>query len=165
MSVTDRIDDARVLYSQGRRHGSLLSVLIAVTATARKRFPPATPSRIDPSKPMGDIEAFTTFLHEELSKMNVPLDRPLQLRGRPITLEMLLYRLVRNELAPKSDQALEVQFHPAAGDAVEVDVVDDQLIVSDNLLDRLGRTVTQAPENLALFVRPAQPGAFRMPGR
>src|SRR5258706_2183213 len=105
MSVPDRIDDARILYSQGRRHGSLLSVLIAVTATARKRFPPATPSRIDPAKPMGDIAAFTTFLHEELSKMNVPLDRPLQLRGRPITLEMLLYRLVRYELGPTTDQA------------------------------------------------------------
>src|SRR6266850_699562 len=80
MSVTDRIDDARVLYSQGRRHGSLLAVLIAVTATARTRFPPTTPSRTDPSKPMGDIEAFTTFLHEELGKMNVPLDRPLRRR-------------------------------------------------------------------------------------
>src|SRR3954471_11215126 len=98
MSVTDRIDDARVLYSQGRRQGSLLAVLIAVTATARKRFPPNTPSRTNPSKPMGDIEAFTTFLHEELGKMNVPLDRPLQFRGRPTSLGMLLYRFVRNEL-------------------------------------------------------------------
>jgi len=166
MSVTDRIDDARVLYSQGRRHGSLLAVLIAVTATARKRFPPVTPSRTDATKPMGDIEAFTTFLHEELAKMNVPLDRPLQFRNRPTTLEMLLYRFVRNELAPKPDQPFEVQFHAATGDAVEIDVVDDQLLVSDNLLDRLGRTVTQAPENTSLFSPRAQPpGAFRMPGR
>ena len=166
MSVNDRIDDARVLYSQGRRHGSLLSVLLAVTATARKRFPPNTPSRTDPSKPMGDIEAFTTFLHEELGKLNVPLGRPLQYHGRPTTLEMLLYRLVRNELAPKADSMLEVQFHPAAGDAVEVDVVDDQLLISDNLLDRLGRTVTQAPENANAFAPRVQPaGAFRIPGR
>lgn len=166
MSVNDRIDDARVLYSQGRRHGSLLSVLLAVTATARKRFPPNTPSRTDPSKPMGDIEAFTTFLHEELRKLNVSLDRPLQYHGRPTTLEMLLYRLVRNELAPKADSMLEVQFHPASGDAVEVDVVDDQLIISDNLLDRLGRTVTQAAENATTFApRPQPAGAFRVPGR
>src|SRR5947207_475541 len=73
MSVTDRIDDARILYSQGRRNGSLLAVLMAVTATARKRFPPNTPSRADPAKPMGDVEAFTTFLHDTLSKMDVPL--------------------------------------------------------------------------------------------
>jgi hypothetical protein len=40
------------------------------------------------------------------------------------------------------------------------------LIVSDNLLDRLGRTVTQAPENAAIFSPRAQPqGAYRMPGR
>jgi hypothetical protein len=166
MSVTDRIDDARVLYSQGRRHGSLLAVLIAVTATARKRFPPNTPSRTDPIKPMGDIEAFTTFLHEELSRLNVPLDRRLQFHGRPTTLEMLLYRFVRNELAPKPDQPFEIQFHPASGDAVEVDVVDDQLLISDNLLDRLGRTVTQAAENAAAFTPRAQPqGAYRVPGR
>ena len=55
MSVTDRIDDARVLYSQGRRQGALLSVLIAVTATARTRFKPNTPSRTDPSKPMNRV--------------------------------------------------------------------------------------------------------------
>jgi hypothetical protein len=166
MSVTDRIDDARILYSQGRRHGSLLAVLIAVTATARKRFPPNTPSRTDPTKPMGDIEAFTTFLHEELSRLNVPLDRPLQFRNRPTTLEMLLYRFVRNELAPKPESPLEVQFHPASADAVEIDVVDDQLVVSDNLLDRLGRTVTQAPENASAFTpRPQPQGAFRVPGR
>ena len=166
MSVTDRIDDARVLYSQGRRHGSLLAVLIAVTATARTRFPPATPSRTDPSKPMGDIEAFTTFLHEELGKMNVPLDRPLQFRNRPITLEMLLYRFVRNELAPKPEQDFEIQFHPATRDSVDIEIVDDQLVVSDNILDRLGRTVTQAPENSTLFTpRPQPQGAFRVPGR
>lgn len=166
MSVTDRIDDARILYSQGRRHGSLLAVLIAVTATSRKRFPLNTPSRTDPSKPMGDIEAFTTFLHEELGKLNVPVDRSLQYHGRPTTLEMLLYRLVRNELAPKADSSLEIQFHPASGDAVEVDVVDDQLLISDNLLDRLGRTVTQAPENSAAFTaRPQPAGAYRVPGR
>src|SRR5258705_2770450 len=103
MSVPERIDDARILYSQGRRHGSLLSVLIAVTATARKRFPPNTPSRTDPAKPMGDVEAFTTFLHDTLSKMDVPL-RPLQLRGKATTLETLLYRFVRNQLAPKPQQ-------------------------------------------------------------
>lgn len=166
MSVNDRIDDARVLYSQGRRQGSLLSVLIAVTATARKRFPLNTPSRTDPSKPMGDIEAFTTFLHEELTRLNVPLDRPLQYHGRPTTLEMLLYRFVRNELAPKGDSGLDVQFHPASGDAVEIEVVEDQLRISDNLLDRLGRTVTQAAENSTAFTPRAQPaGAFRIPGR
>src|SRR4030095_3930081 len=165
MSVTDRIDDARVLYSQGRRHGSLLSVLIAVTATARKRFPPNTPSRTEPTKPMGDIEAFTTFLHEELAKLNVRLDRPLQYHGRSTTLEMLLYRLVRNELAPRQESQLEVQFHPASGDAVEIDGADDHLMISDNLLDRLGRTVTQAPENTAAFApRPQPTGAFRLPG-
>ena len=60
----------------------------------------------------------------------------------------------------------EVQFHPASGDAVEIDVVDDQLLISDNLLDRLGRTVTQAPENSTAFTARAQPaGAFRIPGR
>src|SRR4051812_46549101 len=166
MSVNDRIDDARVLYSQGRRHGSLLSVLIAVTATARKRFPPNMPSRTDPAKPMGDIEAFTTFLHEELTRLGVSLDHSLQYRGRPTTLELLLYRLVRNELAPKSDSQLEVEFHPASGDAVEIDVVDEQLIISDNLLDRLGRTVTQAAENATSFTPRAQPqGAYRIPGR
>src|SRR4051794_7506259 len=127
MSVTDRIDDARILYSQGRPQGSLLAVLIAVTATARKRFPPTAPSRNDPAKPMGDVEAFTTFLHEELGKMGVPVDRPLQYRGRSTALEMLLYRFVRNELAPKPEHAVAIEFHPATHDGVDVEIVGDQL--------------------------------------
>jgi hypothetical protein len=164
MSVPDRIDDARILYSNGHRHGSLLAVLIAVTATARKRFPPTTPSRSDPGKPMGDVEAFTTFLRDELAPMGVQVDLPLIYRGRSTTLPMLLYRYVRNELAPKPEHAVEIQFQPASGDGVDVHVADDQVIVSDNILDRLGRTVTQAPENREDFSRPLPQGSFRVPG-
>jgi len=62
--VHRRIEDARVLANAGRDEGALLMLLVAVAATARKRFPLGTPSRRD-SGTMGEREAFETFLTEE----------------------------------------------------------------------------------------------------
>lgn len=38
MSLFARLDDAQVLYEQGRLHGALLSLLVAIAATSRKRY-------------------------------------------------------------------------------------------------------------------------------
>lgn len=73
MSIVARIDDARFLLSHGRYEGALLCALVAVEATARKRFPknvalswkPLTGKQLKP-RTMGDGEAFRNFLRAEL---------------------------------------------------------------------------------------------------
>lgn len=39
MSISDRLDDASILFHNGRKQGALLSVLVAVAATSRRRYP------------------------------------------------------------------------------------------------------------------------------
>lgn len=39
MSVRNRLEDARVLFSAGRQQGAFAVVLIAAAATSRKRYP------------------------------------------------------------------------------------------------------------------------------
>jgi hypothetical protein len=53
MSVRERLEDAKVLWAQGRKHGAWIQVLIAAAATSRKRFPKKK-----------DGEAFREFIRE-----------------------------------------------------------------------------------------------------
>src|SRR5580658_1924266 len=69
MSITNRLREAKLLYDTGHCEGALLSVLIAVAGSSRKRFPPKTISRRDPSRQMGDAEAFETFMGEEMQRI------------------------------------------------------------------------------------------------
>ena len=52
MSIKTRVEDAEHLWAQGRKEGAWVQALIAVAATARKRYP----------RPMGDRKAFTSFV-------------------------------------------------------------------------------------------------------
>jgi hypothetical protein len=54
MSVRARIEDALLLWQNGRKHGAWIQVLIAAAATSRIRFP----------RPATDREAFTAFIRE-----------------------------------------------------------------------------------------------------
>jgi hypothetical protein len=54
MSLRERVEDAMLLSENGRRDGAFLVALIAVAATARRRFPARTL--------VGDREAFAGFV-------------------------------------------------------------------------------------------------------
>jgi hypothetical protein len=54
MSVRERLEDAQLLWNNGRIHGAWIQVLIAAAATSRIRFP----------RPMTDKQAFTAFVRE-----------------------------------------------------------------------------------------------------
>lgn len=69
MSIKARLDDAVVLYENGRKEGALLLILVAVAATSRKRYPEITPSRLYTNQTMKDKEAFTLFLKDEMPKI------------------------------------------------------------------------------------------------
>ena len=140
MSVRDRLDDARVLYASNRRTGALLSALIAVAATSRKRYPRDT---------MGDGEAFKRFLHDEMATLTPARNFRVKFRGALIPLEDLLYHVVRCELAHEAELPEDVVFQPGANLSVRVD--PDRITFSDALINRLANVVQQAAENADVF--------------
>ena len=64
MSIKDRIAEAEILWNKGYKEGAWSLVLIAVAATARKRYPQPTP----------DNEAFKSFVRSYI---------PTILHGKP----------------------------------------------------------------------------------
>lgn len=194
MSVHDRLDDARVLYAAGRRTGALLSVLVAVAATSRKRYPKSdVPS---------DGDAFRKFVAEEMMTINGVLanycaeqartaagrfDRAVKARGmtlgtflesviaerlsgsettdlqeiekilgsgvyvhfrdQTITLDDLLYRFVRCELAHEATLPDDVVFLPRTEGRMRIQVTDNQVILDDAWIEALAGAVESAPEN------------------
>ena len=136
MGVVDRLEDARVLYASGRRMGSLLSVLIAVAATSRKRYP---------RNEARDSEAFTRFLRDEASNMPLSPNLELQFRGSLISFPDLLYEFVRCELTHEAELPEDVVFEPKP--YVEIKVEPGRITFTDALIDRLASVVEQAPEN------------------
>ena len=71
MSIADRLEEARLLWSQGRKEGAFIMILIAAAATSRKRYPRETLSWAKKKndgtrKEMEDGEAFKRFILDEM---------------------------------------------------------------------------------------------------
>ena len=152
MSVKTRLEDAKVLYANGHREGALLMVLIAVAATSRKRYP----------KPMGDRQAFTKFVGEEMETITRGPGGSASIRnfnieylGKMMPLQDLLYEVVRCNLAHEGQLPDTIVFEPDMGLRVEVD--PDKITFTDGLLDGLCYAVVQAPENSDLFLKVDSP--------
>ena len=141
MSITARLDDARVLYAHGLREGALLSVLIAVAATSRKRYPKGV---------MSDRQAFTGFVGEEMKSITGRVENfNVQFRGKMTPLQDLLYEFVRCKLAHEAELPEDIAFQP--GENLRVQCGEDRIVFSDALIDGLAHAVEQAPENVGLF--------------
>jgi hypothetical protein len=176
MSIRERLEDARILFAQGRRDGALLSVLIAVAATSRRRYPRTTTMR--------DGDAFIRFLldeHPAVVKVCawVPTceddyircihpDKVLDDQGNRVgwvwvrvprsgwpdemmPLATCLYKFVRNSLAHEGTLPSNVEFVHSEPGHLTFQVSDDRLRISNSLMDGLGAAVTYAPENFDLF--------------
>lgn len=104
MSVRDRLEDAYILYQNGRKEGALICTLIAVAATSRKRYP-------DRNK-VKDNKAFKKFISEELSKYGPGWNENTKVRFRftdkpvkPVTVKINLRQLSSSKakLKPSND--------------------------------------------------------------
>ncbi len=152
MSIIERLQDAQFLYANGRRDGALLSVLVAVAATSRRRYP---------STRYSDREAFTQFLAEEMTV--VTLGGPKQFIVRvpgadtgkhpdeKMPLGECLYEFVRCNLAHEAMLPDNVEFESAEPGVLSVQITDKVIRLSDTFMDGLGRAVEYAPENGDLF--------------
>lgn len=141
MSVRTRIEDAEFLYKNGRKDGALLSILVALAATSRKRYPKVVKKK--------DRDAFTTFLGEELTKRIRVGKFVVKFRNKMILLQDLFYEFVRCELAHEAQIPKDIKF--TKGDMLHVKVDEKEISLSEKFVDILFNIVIKAEENKEEF--------------
>jgi hypothetical protein len=142
MSVRDRIEDSKLLFNAGRLEGALISALIAVAATSRKRYP-------DRSS-IGDRRAFERFLEDERPTLSGGKEVRIELNGEHHTLENILYRFIRSYLVHEGELEEHVSFE--YGDFLfDKRGTTDYFTFSSELVLRLAYIVEMAPENKGVF--------------
>ena len=142
MSVRDRIEDSKLLFHSGKLEGALISVLLAVAGTSRKRYPGTTK--------MGDRAAFEQFLKDERSKLTGEKEVSIEFGGETFTLEGILYKFVRNCLVHEAELDRHVSFD--YGDfLVDKRGTTDYFTFSSELVLRLAYVVETSPENKSVF--------------
>lgn len=154
MGVADRLHEARVQYRSGLKVGALISLVIAVAATARKRYP---------RKRYGDKASFTGFLRDEMIRggfwgPRLHLLVLMPFRGTDWPLEDILYGVLRCNLVHEATLAIDAQYAAATGNGFVVQITDEGVFVfQDSLLRCLFRTVHNAEENLDEITKPPLP--------
>lgn len=142
MSVRDRIEDSQLLFDAGRLEGALVSVLLAVASTARKRYPKSTG--------MNDGAAFVKFLEDERQKTLGGKEIRIEFRGESLSLERLLYKFVRNYLVHEAELEDHISFD--YGDfLLDKKGTTDHFTFSSELVIRLSFVVSSVPENDGMF--------------
>lgn len=95
MSIDNRLADADILWTYGRREGAFLSLLVAVEPIARREHPDL--------KSLG--AAYRAFIDSRL-----PENSRLRFRGRPVTVGELMWSWMRCELAHNASLPIDLQF-------------------------------------------------------
>ncbi len=165
MSIRDRIEDAKLLWNAGRKEGAFLQILIAVAATARKRYPKPpkgvkgvpNSQRPMPGEYANDATSFKTFILDEMEKItggpkyNVAI--PFQGNART-PLEDILYSHLRCHMIHEGETPPTITFtEPIVdnGKSYSTLKLSDPLGFPEFWMWNLARVVAQAPENCALF--------------
>lgn len=144
MSVKERLEDAQLLHQANRNQGAMLSVLVAVAATSRKRRP----------FPTKDWDAFESFLKEEMLAVmgGVVQNFHVRFRGEMMRLEHVLYKFLRCELAHEAQLPSDVRFFQEdPPGTLTIDVQDTYFGLSYSWMAALSKVVRFAPENAAEF--------------
>lgn len=145
MSVKARLEDAMILWDQGRKEGAWALVLIAAAATARKRNP----------RPMKDNESFKRFIRDVqgtivLGEHPSPAMAPIVIAGVPI--EDIIYEHMRcnfvheGELHPRVALSESKVVHGVVGAELRAGAVNE---LPDFWVIHLAKAVWLAPENAA----------------
>jgi hypothetical protein len=112
--VHARLEDAKVLYDAGRIEGALLMTLVAVAATSRRRYPD--------TKKMGDKEAFTTFVRDEIWRLVKEHSDTVQYNGG-MPIEDFLYKYLRSNLLHEGELPSDI-FSVRKEDVLTIDFGD-----------------------------------------
>lgn len=156
MSIRDRIQETCLLLALDRPAGALLSLLAAVGATSRRRFPTGTLSRRRPNQPMRDGEAFETFLADEMTKICRVQNYNVLFRGQMHRLEHVLYKWLRCELVHAGGLPADVTLVPSTEPgtmSLSLDPIKG-ITLSHGWFDGIAGAVINAPENRDQFGDP-----------
>jgi hypothetical protein len=159
MSIRARIEDAMILYTIGRPEAALLSVLVAVAATSRRRRPPTSPSVRKPGKLMMDREAFESFLADEMPRICRVVNYNILYRAEMHRIEHIFYKWMRSSLAHEAELPADICFDrdPTPGVFRSAVRADGTLVLSHGWLNGLADAVIYASENADQFGTPPQP--------
>jgi hypothetical protein len=171
MSVRERVDDAVCLWKNGRKYGALLCLLVAVSATSRKRYPkpPTGVKGVDDQKAVGPVRpypgeyvrsdrvAFTTFLLDEmftLTGKKAKYGVAFPFRGNPsVAYETILYEFMRCPLVHEADMA-GFYFTPSFiedGKSLSRLVLTDPFGFPERWVWNLAEAVATVDENKGMF--------------
>lgn len=165
MSVRERIEEAIHLWAAGRKAGACVPLLIAVAATARKRYPrptkerPGVPHNVRPraGQHASDNVAFKTFILDEMltitgGKMKYNVAFPFQGKER-VPPEEILYSHLRCPLVHEGE-AKAIYLTPAEsrdGKIFSVLKLTDPFGFPEEWISNLCHVVVTAPENKEEF--------------
>lgn len=138
MSIHARIDDAILLYENGRYEGAFLNALIAVASTARLIYP---------SHKIGDRVCFERFLSE--SQKGVI---GVEFHGDIHTIPQIFYKWFRCELVHKGALPVDIEFIDSGGLSLRAGGAPEYILkISHGWIHWLIQTVTDAPCNKMTF--------------
>lgn len=148
MSIKDRVEEAELLWRQGRKEGAWAVALIAAAATSRKRYP----------RPIHDNEAFKSFIRDIMPTLMYGK----QLEGTPnpriifdqTPVEDIIYEHLRCNLVHEAELSQKVAFSKSVivdGKLQATLAVGKPNIIPDFWVLHLIKAVREAPENVAEF--------------
>lgn len=143
MSIRNRVEESAALALLGRGEGAWLSMMVATSATSRKRYP---------AKKFGPGEAFKRFVGDEMLVLTYGsvLNFNNGFRGQMFPLQEIIWTWVRNEL--EHDAALPVDLElTASGENLAVRTSDDRLVLRGPWLAQMDKVIRFAPENADEF--------------
>lgn len=151
MSIEDRLTDADLLWKHGRREGALLSVLVAIAATARKAFPEIT----------GDRASFEAFM-----KTTHGWTIGVEHRGQVVDLDHLFYKWLRCELVHTGTLPVDLRIEDQLGDPNANSVraggaPDYTVLLGPGWYRFLVNAVRNAPANADITWSTAAPSALQ----
>jgi hypothetical protein len=143
MSVRARVDDGLFLWEHKRLEGAFMSVLAAVAASARLRYPNR--------KAIGDRVAFERFLK---NAMLVTIG--VEFRGEAHPVEHIFYKWLRCELVHEGGIPVDIEFVQTE-DPTQLSIraggqPEYVLKLSQGWFYHLVNVVATAPENAVEFV-------------
>ena len=143
MTIPKRIAKARADYAAGDYENALIQAVIAVAATSKKRYPKLL-----------DRERFVRFLQDDLYSKGLGNIRVLgggmsvMWQRRPMALEEVLYRSVRNSLFHEGEFPDDVVLVDSAGLLIAYEA--DKVCISRGAIEAFVHIVMTAPENARL---------------
>ncbi len=141
IGIGSRIDDAIFLWEKGRHEGAFLCALIAVAATARKRYPKAK-----------DREAFEQFLKDSHS-----VRLSVEYRGECHPIEYVFYKWLRCQLVHEGGIPIDIQFmedvEPGSMSVRAGGAPEYTLKIGTGWFHHMIGFVAQAPENADQYPR------------